>query len=98
MCPLRAKEQIKSCDLAGIALRLHIGFNRKGYPMTLLSVPDMSYGHCEASVKSALSNVAGAAPVTVNLAARQVSAQGPAPALITALAEIGFAAQVLPAK
>ena len=34
--------------------------------MTLLSVPDMSCGHCKASVEAALSALPGAAPITVD--------------------------------
>ncbi|MBP6737528.1 MAG: heavy-metal-associated domain-containing protein [Rhodobacteraceae bacterium] len=65
--------------------------------MTLLSVPDMSCGHCKASVEAALAALPAAAPVAVDLTARQVAVGGPAPAeaLVKALAEIGFPAQVV---
>ena len=43
-----------------------------------LSVPDMSCGHCKASVEAALTPLAGMAPITVDLAQRQVSVAGPA--------------------
>ena len=65
--------------------------------MTLLSVPDMSCGHCKASVEAALATLPGAAPVAVDLATRQVSvADAAAPeAVLRALAEIGFPAAVV---
>ena len=47
--------------------------------MTRLSVPDMTCGHCKASVETALSQIPGAAPVTVNLGAKEVEVGGPAP-------------------
>ena len=65
--------------------------------MTLLSVPDMSCGHCKASVEAALSALPGAAPISVDLIKRQVSAQGDAKALIAALDQIGFPAQLVAA-
>lgn len=61
--------------------------------MTTLSVPDMSCGHCKASVEAALAPLARG--VRVDLAARTVSAEGAAPeALLQALAAIGFPATV----
>lgn len=62
-----------------------------------LSVPDMSCGHCKASVEAALQGVAGAAPVVVDLTTRQVAIAGSAAAAIQALAAIGFpASEVTP--
>ena len=59
--------------------------------MTTLSVPDMSCGHCKASVEAALSPIATG--VTVDLPARKVTATGAPPeALIKALAAVGFPA------
>ncbi len=61
--------------------------------MITLSVPDMSCGHCKASVEAALAPLA--ARVTVDLPARTVRPEGaPAEALIRALAEVGFPATV----
>jgi copper chaperone len=65
--------------------------------MTLLSVPDMSCGHCKASVEAALSALPGAAPITVDLAKRQVTANGAPEVLIAALDQIGFPAQLVSA-
>ncbi|MCB6177276.1 cation transporter [Rhodobacter sp. Har01] len=62
--------------------------------MTTLSVPDMTCGHCKASVEAALAPLA--AKVEVDLATRQVRAEGaPTAALVAALAEIGFPASEL---
>lgn len=65
--------------------------------MTTLSVPDMSCGHCKASVEAALAGLPGIATVAVDLPARKVEVQGttPAEALIRALDEVGFPAQVV---
>ena len=63
--------------------------------MTKLSIPDMNCGHCKASVEAALAPLA--AQITVDLPARQVSIDG-APdiqAILSALGDIGFPAQVL---
>ena len=62
--------------------------------MTLLSVPDMSCGHCKTSVEAALSPLART--VTVDLANRRVSVDGgDDQQLIRALEAIGFPAQVV---
>ncbi len=62
--------------------------------MTTLSVPDMSCGHCKASVEAALAPVASR--VEVNLGTRQVQAEGATPeVLVQKLQEIGFPATVV---
>jgi copper chaperone len=62
--------------------------------MTTLSVPDMTCGHCKASVEAALKPLAN--NVQVDLTTRQVQAEGaPAETLVAALSEIGFPATVL---
>jgi copper chaperone len=65
--------------------------------MTLLSVPDMSCGHCKASVESALSALPDAGEIAVDLPNRKVSVAGAAKpeALLAALNTIGFPAQVV---
>lgn len=63
--------------------------------MTLLSVPDMSCGHCKASVEAALAPLPGMAPVEVDLTTRQVKVSGPAAEALNALEAIGFPAQVV---
>ena len=65
--------------------------------MTLLSIPDMTCGHCRASVESALSALPETGVITVDLPAHRVSVSGPAPAdrLLAALDEIGFPAEVV---
>ncbi|MDB5661343.1 MAG: heavy metal transport/detoxification protein [Cypionkella sp.] len=65
--------------------------------MTLLSVPDMSCGHCKASVTEALSALPGASAINVDLTLRQVSVAGttPAASILTALNKIGFPAHII---
>ncbi len=66
--------------------------------MTLLSVPDMSCGHCKASVEAALSPLPGMAPVEVDLASRQVKVAGAAAEALKALEMIGFPARDISAN
>lgn len=65
--------------------------------MTTLNVPDMTCGHCKASVESALKSLADAGDVTVDLAAKTATATGSAApaALLRALDEVGFPATVI---
>jgi len=67
-------------------------------PMTRLSIPDMSCGHCKAAVEAALAGVAGSGEIAVDLVAREVSVAGnaPVPALLAALHAAGYQAQVTP--
>jgi copper chaperone len=69
-----------------------------GAPMTTLSIPDMTCGHCKASVEGALASLPDAGTVTVDLTERTATATGPASAasLIRALDAVGFPAAVLP--
>jgi copper chaperone len=60
--------------------------------MPLLLVPDMSCGHCKASVEGALAPLAGMAPIEVDLPNRQVKVAGGSAAALAALAAIGFPA------
>ncbi len=63
--------------------------------MTTLSIPDMSCGHCKASIEAALAPMG--IEITVDLPARTVQVQGDPDiaALIAALNDIGFQAQVI---
>lgn len=65
--------------------------------MTRLSVPDMSCGHCKASVEAAIAAVDQGSQVRVDLAAKTVEVEGKAPAaaLIAALTEAGYPATAL---
>ena len=65
--------------------------------MTTLSIPDMTCGHCKASVEAALAALGDAGTITVDLAAKTATASGPAApaALIKALDEVGFPAKVV---
>jgi copper chaperone len=60
-----------------------------------LSIPDMSCGHCEASVKAALMPLAGAVQVDLPARMAQIEGQAQPEAVIAALSAIGFAAQVV---
>ncbi len=64
--------------------------------MTTFLVPDMSCGHCKATVEAALARVEGAGAVTVDLTLRQVTASGtaPVPAVLAALDAAGYPASV----
>jgi copper chaperone len=65
--------------------------------MTTLSIPDMTCGHCKASVEGALGSLPDAGTVTVDLTERTATATGAATAasLIRALDAVGFPASVL---
>ena len=60
-----------------------------------LSVPDMSCGHCRASIETALAPLPGVGAIAFDAEARRVAVTGSAPAatLIAALDAIGFPAQ-----
>lgn len=62
--------------------------------MTTLSIPDMTCGHCKASVESTLAALPDAGVVTVDLTARTATVTGPTnpESLIRALDAIGFPA------
>lgn len=64
--------------------------------MTRISVPDMSCGHCRASVEAALSALPGVTGITFDQEARQVEVGGDASpqALVAALDAVGFPARV----
>ena len=64
--------------------------------MTLLNVPDMTCGHCKATVETALRGVDADADILVDLAAKTVSvtSKAPTPALINALAAAGYPATI----
>ncbi|WP_444666159.1 heavy-metal-associated domain-containing protein [Cereibacter changlensis] len=65
--------------------------------MTTLSIPDMSCGHCRASIETALAAIPGAGPVRFDAEARTARVEGDAApeTLIAALDGIGFPATVL---
>jgi copper chaperone len=62
--------------------------------MQTFSVPDMTCGHCKASVEQALSALPGAGKITVDLAAKLVTTEGQTPSatILAALDDIGFPA------
>ncbi|MFN3293993.1 MAG: heavy-metal-associated domain-containing protein [Gemmobacter sp.] len=57
-----------------------------------LSIPDMTCGHCSRSVTAAVKALDPKAEVAVDLSTRRarVETSAPAPAVIAALAEVGF--------
>jgi copper chaperone len=67
--------------------------------MITLSIPDMTCGHCKASVTQALAALPGTAAVEVDLPAKTVRIDGTADpaAMVRALDAIGFPAQVIAA-
>ncbi|MBT9245282.1 heavy-metal-associated domain-containing protein [Gemmobacter fulvus] len=62
--------------------------------MTTLSIPDMSCGHCRASIEAALRPLPGVTAILFDAAARQATIEGPASAalLMSTLDGIGFPA------
>jgi copper chaperone len=64
--------------------------------MTTLSIPDMSCGHCRASITEALRLLPGVTGLAFDAEARTARIEGTAPAdsLIRALDQIGFPATV----
>lgn len=65
--------------------------------MTTLSIPDMTCGHCRASVTDALSRLKGAEKIEVDLTAKTARVEGNADSaeMIRALDAIGFPATVV---
>jgi len=63
----------------------------------ILTIPDMSCGHCRASVVAALTALDHGAQVVIDMERRQaeVTTVAPANAVIAALAAVGFPAQTL---
>ncbi len=66
--------------------------------MTKLSIPDMSCGHCRASISQALEGIPGVAAITFDQDNRTAQIDGTAApgTLIAALNQIGFPATVAP--
>ncbi|HSG55124.1 MAG TPA: heavy-metal-associated domain-containing protein, partial [Paracoccaceae bacterium] len=60
--------------------------------MTLLTIPDMSCGHCKAAILKTLAEVAPQATAEINLEARTATVTGAndLPALLKALADEGY--------
>ena len=65
--------------------------------MTTFSIPDMNCGHCKAAVEAAVRKLDPDASIEVDLAARraEVTSTQPLPAMIAALAAVGFPAEVV---
>lgn len=65
--------------------------------MTTLSIPDMSCGHCRASIEAAFAAIPGVGPVEFDAVARtaRVGTTVGDTVLLAALADIGFPATVI---
>lgn len=65
--------------------------------MTTFSIPDMSCGHCKASVETAILKLDPGAKVSVDLPNRQadVTSSQPDDAVLKALNAVGFPAQAI---
>lgn len=57
---------------------------------TIFTVPDMTCGHCEKTVRGALAQVLPGASVEIDLAAHSVSVTGDAAAAEEAIREAGY--------
>lgn len=57
---------------------------------TIFHVPDMTCGHCEKTVRGALSDVLPGVPVSVDLGAQRVSVAGDAALAETAIRDAGY--------
>lgn len=64
--------------------------------MTTYSIPDMSCGHCKATVEAALAGVPGIGAVRIDLSTRRVEVADSAAQseVLAALAAAGYPAQV----
>ncbi|HEX5935735.1 MAG TPA: heavy-metal-associated domain-containing protein [Pseudorhizobium sp.] len=60
---------------------------------TTFTVPDMTCGHCEKSVRSALDEVLPGALVTVDLGLKRVTVEGDATAAEEAIRHAGYTPQ-----
>jgi copper chaperone len=56
----------------------------------IFTVPDMTCGHCEKTVRGALEEVLPGVPVTVDLAAHRVTVAGDAERAEAAIREAGY--------
>ncbi|AXQ93279.1 heavy-metal-associated domain-containing protein [Cereibacter azotoformans] len=65
--------------------------------MTRLSIPDMSCGHCRASIEGALAPLPGFRSIRFDQENRTAEVEGQVPevTLLSALDSIGFPAQIL---
>jgi len=63
---------------------------------TIFTVPDMTCGHCEKTVRSALGEALPGAAVTIDLAAKRVTVDGDATAAEDAIREAGYSPEKMP--
>ena len=62
--------------------------------ITTFHVPDMTCGHCEKTVRSALGEVLPDAPVSIDLAAQSVSVEGDAAVAEAAIRNAGYSPEL----
>lgn len=65
--------------------------------MTLISIPDMSCGHCKAAVESALAPISQSVEIDLEKRQAKIDTTHPEVELLTALEAIGFPAKILSA-
>lgn len=65
--------------------------------MTVISIPDMSCGHCSTAVTQALTPLAQSIEINLETRQAQVTTQAPPEALLAALDAVGFPAKILSA-
>lgn len=63
--------------------------------MTLISIPDMSCGHCKAAVESALAPLSTAVAIDLDKRQAKVDTSRPDAELLAALDGVGFPAKIL---
>ena len=83
--------------LDGVAAASDLGGTDGGQPMKL-SIPDMTCGHCKATVERTIIDLDSTADVVVDLGAHtvQVETKTPADMVLKALAAEGYPATPLP--
>ncbi|GLQ54980.1 heavy-metal-associated domain-containing protein [Devosia nitrariae] len=62
---------------------------------TTFAVPDMSCGHCEATIRQALATALPGARVAVDLSRHEVTVEGDAAKAETAIREAGYSPEVV---
>ncbi len=63
----------------------------------VFTVPDMTCGHCEKTVRNALAEAVPNSAVTIDLASRRVTVEGDAARAQEAIREAGYSPEQVPA-
>lgn len=64
----------------------------------IISVPDMTCGHCEKTIREALSAIDSNAQIEIDLAAQVVKTTVPAGDAMAAIVDAGYSPQIAPSK